>query len=172
MKQKHLVAIQNETAYEKALVLLRTLRGSEPGSEAARQREELKASVLAYERVHHPFGEDNFEDWARELQKPGVAEAKIAAIDQAERGAATLTQWAAFIQKRKALIQKRIKEKGTSQQELAQKFNVKKAHLSNILSGKRTLNTNVVVLLSHYLEIPVEKLLPPVELAREAILTE
>ncbi|GAB3832785.1 helix-turn-helix domain-containing protein [Pontibacter rugosus] len=173
MKLEVLNSIKNEGEYEKALAMLRILRGAEPGSEEENYRSKLKELVLAYEGIHHPFGEEGFEQWAQQMQKPELATHKVKEIEKAENDAIEFTHnWRSFIEKRKDIVKKRIKEKHITQEKLAEKLHLRKSHLSNILNGKRTLNANVVVLISHYLDIPFEKLLPPVEVAQGAIMAE
>lgn len=61
--------IENELDYEKALVQLMKLRGSEKGSDNYNQKEILKILIINYENKHYPFGKDNFDQWVNELQE-------------------------------------------------------------------------------------------------------
>ncbi|MBC5994024.1 helix-turn-helix domain-containing protein [Pontibacter cellulosilyticus] len=173
MKLGELKSIRNEGEYEKALALLRILRGAESGSKEYAYRSKLKRLVMDYESTHHPFGEEGFEEWAQQMQEGQAAEHKAAEIEKAEMDAARfIDNWRRFIEARKTIVKRKIKEKHTTQGRLAEMLHLRKAHLSNILNGRRTLNANVVVLMSHYLEIPYEKLLPPVEVAQGAIMAD
>lgn len=68
--------IETEVDYEKALIQLRKLRGTEKKSDEYNLREVLKLLVINYEKEKYPFGTENFDQWANSLQENNLIDKK------------------------------------------------------------------------------------------------
>jgi len=80
----NLKPIKSELDYEKALVEHRKLRKANKGTDEYNLREVLKVLIINYERVHYPFGQDNFDEWIKKLENNDYTDKKLSEIKKAE----------------------------------------------------------------------------------------
>jgi transcriptional regulator with XRE-family HTH domain len=66
-----------------------------------------------------------------------------------------------FIQKRKKLIQKKLKESGLSQKDLAKILGHRPNYMSELINGVRPFSKNDVVAVHRLFEIDFKDLIPP-----------
>jgi len=156
--------IENEFDYEKALVQLRKLRGAEKNSDEYNLREVLKLLIVNYENKNYPFGNENFEEWANSLQKNNLSERKLKEIEEAEK---KLNNELNFEEKRIKIIKQKLKEKHLKQNDLVKIIGADKSYISQLLHGRKKFTVQIISKLNHFLEIPYELLIPPVEIFNE-----
>jgi len=156
----NLKPIKSELDYEKALVEHRKLRKANKGTDEYNLREVLKVLIINYERVHYPFGQDNFDEWIKKLENNDYTDKKLSEIKKAE----TFVERAMkFKQERVKLIKERLKKRNLKQQYLAEIIGVDKSYVSQLMNGKKGFTVTIISKLNHHLNIPFEKLIPPYE---------
>ena len=156
--------IENELDYEKALVQLRKLRNYEKDSDEYNLKEVLKVLIINYENKNYPFGSENFGEWVNSLQKDNLAEKKLKEIENAEK---RIKDELKFEEKRIKVIKQKLKEKHLKQNDLVKIIGGDKSYISQLLHGRKKFTIPIISKLNHFLGIPYELLIPPVDTFNE-----
>ena len=138
--------IRNELEYERALIADRKLRIlCNQNARLVPLRKNLRDLIERYEKQH----------WSSET---AINESKIRESDLAELIAEKERQ---FVQKRKGLIKKRLKESGLNQQQLMLLLGHKsKTYMSELMNGISPFTLNDLIILNRLFKIDLADLIP------------
>ncbi len=157
--------IQAEVKYEEALLQIRKLRKFEKGTSEYLLRKELVEFVLSYEKVHYPYGENNFDEWSEKKQNDEYYNERQVIFKEVNK---ILEQKKQFREARVAEIKQKLKEKELKQQYLTELFGIKKSYVSQLMNSKKRFTLSNISQLHYKLGIPFEKLIPRPELLQKS----
>lgn len=141
-----MAVLSNELQYEKAITLYLQLRKNENGNQKyARIRNHLRNLIIDYEKRH----------WSNESQH---TEDQILENDTAERLVRAENE---FHQKRKEIIQEKLKSEGMNQTSLAIILGHRKSYMSELINGWRPFSKDDIIVISRLFGIKLEDLIPP-----------
>ena len=138
--------IRNELEYERALIADRKLRIlCNQNTKLVPIRKNLRDLIERYEKQH----------WSSET---AISESRIKESDLAELIAEKERQ---FVQKRKGLIKKRLKESGLNQQQLMLLLGHKsKTYMSELMNGISPFTLNDLIIINRLFKIDLADLIP------------
>jgi antitoxin component HigA of HigAB toxin-antitoxin module len=138
--------LQNELEYERALVADRKLRIlCNQNTKLVPLRKNLRDLIERYEKQH----------WSSETP---ISESRIRESDLAELIA---EKERLFVQKRKGLIKKRLKEYGLNQQQLMSLLGHKsKTYMSELINGISPFTLNDLIIINRLFKIDLADLIP------------
>ena len=156
--------IQKEVEYEEALILIRKLRKFAKGTDEYKQRQELTAFVVNYEKENYPYGEGNFDEWFAKKQDNKLYKEQQHIIEEADKILKLKKQ---FSEDRITEIKNKLKEKSLKQQYLTEILGIKKSYVSQLMNSKKQFTLSTISSLHYELGIPFEKLIPKPELLQK-----
>ena len=111
----------------------------------AKVRDHLKQLIKEYEKKH----------WSEENK---ISEDQIKESDDAE---AFVRNENEFLQRRKEIIRKKLKDNNLKQKELAEILGHPKGYMSELINGLRPFSKEDIIIIHRLLKIQLEDLIPP-----------
>ncbi len=138
--------LNSELEYEKAVSIYGRLRWMvKEDNSLVSVKQHLRTLIKKYEETHW---EDETKISTEQIKESDIAEKIIVSENE-------------FIQKRKELIRKKLKENGISQKDLAKILGHRPNYMSELINGVRPLSRDDIIVLHRLFELDFNDLVPP-----------
>ena len=138
--------LNDELEYEKAISIYGRLRWMvKEDNSLSPVKKHLKELIKQYEKGHW---EDETKITSEQIKESDIAEKIVSSESE-------------FIQKRKELIRKKLKENGLTQQDLARILGHRPNYMSELMNGVRPFSRDDIIVIHRLFEIDLKDLVPP-----------